>query len=89
MLEDYEKRPKKYRPKSVKKLIPEAKREFFTEQLIDIFDRMFVADPEDRITITQLLQHSYFQKAKKIPPMFQEKRKFQESKKKPSQKANN
>jgi hypothetical protein len=43
---------------------------------------MLTPDPEQRITVSELLKHRYFTQIKKIPPMFQEKRRAEESKKK-------
>ena len=43
---------------------------------------MLIVDPEERITVSELLNHKYFKSIKKIPPMYEEKRRKEEEKKK-------
>jgi len=45
-LEDYAVNPGQYKPRDLRRLIKEDKKEFFTDDLIDVFKRMLNPDPE-------------------------------------------
>lgn len=45
LVEDHKKHPKKYSGKSLKGLVPPEKKEVFTDDLIEIFERMLTPDP--------------------------------------------
>jgi serine/threonine protein kinase len=40
--------------------VPEEREDFFTDDLIDVFEKMLVVDPEERITVSELLTHKFF-----------------------------
>ncbi len=82
LLYEHVKDPTLYKPRDLREAVPEDREEFFTDDLIDVFEKMLIVDPEERITVSELLNHKYFKSIKKIPPMYEEKRRKEEEKKK-------
>jgi serine/threonine protein kinase len=40
---------------------------YFTDELVDLLEGMLQVDPEERLTIREVLNHRYFDKVKKLP----------------------
>jgi serine/threonine protein kinase len=55
--------------------IPDEYAKHFDDQLLDLLAKMLEVDPEYRLTITEVLNHPYFDRVKRLPKMYEEKNK--------------
>ncbi len=60
LLHDHIQDPTLYKPRDLRDAVPEEREDFFTDDLIDVFEKMLIVDPEERITVSELLTHKFF-----------------------------
>ena len=53
--------------------VPPKDENLFDKDLINLFEGMLEPDPEHRLTISEVINHPYFERVKKLPPMYSEK----------------
>lgn len=72
------KNPHKFSGISLWDRVPSKFKHLFDHQLIDLFERMLEVDPEYRLTISEVLEHPYFDRVKRLPKMAERKPKPKE-----------
>ena len=73
LIASFRKNPSHYKGVSLMQRVAPQFEKVFNDDLIDLFERMLEVDPEYRLTISQVLQHPYFDQIKKLPKMYEKK----------------
>ncbi len=67
--------PDKYENGNIKRILRSKHREdrdeVMTEEFIDLIAGMLTVDPEERLSIDEIVEHPYFDTVRKLPPMYE------------------
>ena len=63
--------PQIYSGVSLRDKVPKEREKYFRDDLVDLLEKMLVFDPEDRITMAEVLEHPFFDRVKTLPKVGQ------------------